>query len=99
MNIISDLIGNKIRVEEAASKAIEDSELLSELLEGITSKKDESRFNSYHVLLNISEYNPEILYPKWDYLADLLKSDNQYSRYIAINLLANLVKVDTEKRF
>lgn len=86
-------------MEEAASKAIKDSEILSALLEGITSKKDEIRFNSYHILLNISEHNPAILSPKWDYLADLLTSHNQYSRYVAINLLANLVKVDTEKKF
>ncbi|MEI7827376.1 MAG: hypothetical protein WCI87_06255 [Euryarchaeota archaeon] len=99
MTIIPDLIDKKIRVEEAASKAIKDGEILSELLEGILSKQDEIRSNSYHVLLNISEHNPEKLYPKWDYLADLLKSGNQYHRYIAINLLANLVKVDTEKRF
>jgi hypothetical protein len=86
-------------VEEAASKTIKDGEILSELLEGILSKKDEIRFNSYQVLLNISEHNPQVLYPQWDYLADLLKSDNQYSRYIAINLIANLVTVDKENKF
>jgi len=99
VSIISDLVDNKIRTEEAASKAIKDGETLSELLEGILSKKDEIRFNSHQVLLNISEHNPEILYPQWDYLEHLLKSDNQFSRSIAINLIANLVKVDKENKF
>jgi len=49
--------------------------------------------------LHISENNPEVLYPKWDYLAGLLTGDNHFHRYIAINLLANLVKIDTENKF
>jgi hypothetical protein len=99
VSIISDLVDKKIPVEEAASKAVKDGQKLWELLEGIISKKDEIRFNSYQVFLNSSEHYPETLCPQWDYLADLLKSDNQYSRYIAINLLANLVKVDKENKF
>ena len=85
MSIISDLIDEKISVEEAASKALKDSETLAELFKGIVSKQDKIRFNSYHVLLHLSEHTPGILYPRWDYLADLLKSDNHYNRYIAIN--------------
>ncbi len=99
MSIISDLIDNKVLLKEAASKATKDREVLSELLEGILSKKDEIRFNSHQVLLIISESNPEILYPKWDYLAGLLESDNHYHRYIVINLLANLVRIDKENKF
>jgi hypothetical protein len=99
MSIISDLIDEKIGVEEAASLALNDGETLAELLDGIVSKQDKIRFSSYHVLLHISEHNPEVLYPQWHYLADLLKSDNHYNRYIVINLLANLVKVDKENKF
>ena len=72
MSILSNLIDKKIGVEEAASKAIKNEEVLSELLESILSKKDEIRFNSHQVLLHLSESDPDILYPKWDYLADLL---------------------------
>jgi hypothetical protein len=75
MSVISDLIDEKISVEEAACKALGDDETLAELLEVIVSKRDKIRFSSYHVLLHISEHNPDVLYPKWDYLADLLKSD------------------------
>src|SRR5665647_1136794 len=93
------MIDEKIGVEEAASKALKEGETLAELLEVIVSKQDKIRFNGYHVLLHISEHNPDVIYPKWDYLADLLKSDNHYNRYIVINLLANLVKVDKENKF
>jgi hypothetical protein len=99
VSIISDLIDEKISVEEAASKALKDSETLAELLDGIVSKQDKIRLSSYRVLLHISEHNPDVLYPRWDHLTDLLKSDNHYNRYIAINLVANLVKVDKENKF
>ncbi|MGB3903636.1 MAG: hypothetical protein WBB22_01815, partial [Anaerolineae bacterium] len=36
---------------------------------------------------------------KWDFFADLIGSDNTYHKYIAIYILANLTRVDTEHRF
>jgi hypothetical protein len=50
-------------------------------------------------LKRISEEQPNALYPKWDYLADLLNSDNHFHRYISINLLANMARVDAKNRF
>jgi len=81
-----------------AERVVED-EKISEALEGILSKKDKIRSNSFKVLMHISEEQPEILYPKYDYLASLLESDNHYQRYISINILANLAVVDTKNRF
>ena len=79
-------------------EAIEDTQL-SQLLEDILSKKDEIRSKSFKILIKKSEEQPEVLYKKWDYLADLLDSDNHYQRYISINILANLVIVDTQNKF
>ncbi|KPL14435.1 MAG: hypothetical protein AMS26_10740 [Bacteroides sp. SM23_62] len=96
---MSDLTDKSIAVEEAAEKAIKDENELSTLLDGILSKKEDIRFNSHEALLYISENDPAVLYPKWDYLADLLTSENHFHRYIAINLLANLVRIDGENKF
>jgi len=85
-------------VRNLAKKGI-DAEKLSEALEGVLSKKDEIRFNSFKILMHVSEEQPKVLYPKWDYLADLLDSNNHYQRYISINLLANLAVVDTKNKF
>jgi hypothetical protein len=74
-------------------------EELSKALDGIMSKKDEIRSASFKILKRISEEQPNALYPKWDYLANLLDSDNHSHRYISINLLANLSKVDVKNRF
>jgi hypothetical protein len=49
--------------------------------------------------MHLSEEQPKVLYPKWDYLANLLDSDNHYHRYISINILANLAVVDTKNKF
>lgn len=40
-----------------------------------------------------------LLYPEWDYFLDLLGSPNSYHRMFAINILSNLTRVDTEKKF
>ena len=86
-------------VENIVEKAISDDTLLSELLQGILSKKDETRSKNFEILLQISKVHPKILYLKWDFLADLLNSDNHFHRYIVINLLANLASVDKNNKF
>ena len=85
-------------VRKLAKKGVE-AEKLSKALKGILSKKDEIRSNSFKVLMQLSEEQPKVLYPKWDYLANLLDSDNHYQRYISINILANLAAVDTKNKF
>jgi hypothetical protein len=85
-------------VRKLAKKGVE-AEKLSKALKGILSKKDEIRSNSFKVLMHLSEEQPKVLYPKWDYLANLLDSDNHYQRYISINILANLAVVDKKNKF
>lgn len=84
---------------EIAKKAIKDQKLLSKLLGGILSDKDEVRYPSFKALLIISEENPEILYPKWDFFASLINGNNSYKKLIGIRIIANLTKVDTENKF
>jgi hypothetical protein len=51
------------------------------------------------VLYRLSEEQPDVLYPEWDYLVELLDSENSYHRSIAGQLLANLARADVEGRF
>jgi hypothetical protein len=85
-------------VRKLAKKGNDDGKL-SAALEGVLSKKDEIRSNSFKILMHVSEEQPKVLYPKWDYLADLLDSDNHYQRFISINILANLAAVDIKNKF
>ena len=82
-----------------AVKALEDAKFLSELLNGLYSKKDTVRSNCFQVIYHISEKNPHILYNEWDFFVSLLESDNAYHKLIAVRILANLTCTDRENRF
>lgn len=97
--MLPDLTKKDINVESIAKQALSNKEILSALLDGISSKQDTVRHNSYKIVLLVSEKNPEMLYPEWDFFAERLDSDNTYSRYESVFILANLVKIDKEKRF
>lgn len=47
----------------------------------------------------VSEEKTEVLYPKWDFFAGLLQSDNTYHKCEGIQIIANLTRVDSEKHF
>jgi len=97
--MLSELSKKNINVEKVAKKALADQKVLSELCEGILCKKETIRFNSFKVLLQVSEEHPKVLYPEWDFFARLLDSDNAYHMYIAIYIIANLTRVDTKNKF
>jgi hypothetical protein len=97
--MLTELNRKSINVEKLVKKVLEDKAVLSGLLEGVLSKKERIRFNCFNVLLLISEEHPKVLYPQWDFFADLLTSPNTYFKYIAIYIIANLVKVDHKNRF
>ncbi|MFC1941414.1 hypothetical protein ACFLWL_03320 [Chloroflexota bacterium] len=97
--MLSDLSTNEVGVDSLAERALKDEERLSGLLEGILSKKEAIRYNSFKALLLISEEHPEVLYPRWDFFAGLINSANTYLKYIAIYIIANLTRVDTESKF
>ena len=97
--MLEDLSKKSINVEAVAKRALKDEKVLSELLQGILSKKQTIRYNCFKVLLLINEEHPEVLYPKWDFFEDLLNSDNTYLKFPAIYIIANLTRADKENRF
>ncbi len=97
--MLTDLSNKSVSIEKIAKKALKDEKLLSKLLEGILCKKETIRFNSFKVLLLLSEKHPKVLYPKWDFFAGLVDSDNTYLKFIAINIIANLARFDTKSKF
>jgi len=97
--MLPELERNGVDIANIALKALEDTELLSELLNGLHSKKDTLRFNCFKVLHCISEENPYVLYSKWDFFVSLLESDNSYQKLIVVRTLANLTHADKENKF
>jgi len=99
MSTSTDLSKKSVNVESVAKKALKDKKVLSELFTGILSKNDTSRYNCFKVLHLISGLHPEALYHEWDFFADWIDSDNAYQRLIAVRMIANLIRADTENKF
>ncbi len=97
--MLPELERKGVDIANIALKALEDAELLSELLNGLQSKKDTLRSNCFKVLHYISEENPHVLYSKWDFFVSLLDNDNAYHELIAVRILANLTYADQENKF
>jgi hypothetical protein len=94
-----DIGDESVQPEAIARQALEDDGFLSELLEAATARDDAVRSKSFKALLMLSEEHPERLYPKWDHFVDLLGRDNNYLKYQAIYIIANLTRIDTENQF
>ena len=85
--------------QKAAENAIKSPQALTELMESLRSKKCAVRYLNFKAVYLISEDHPEILYPRWAFFEDLLKSKNNTFAFYAIHVLANLAKVDGYGRF
>lgn len=96
---MEDLNNKDFKPISLVDKAINNQKILEKLLEGLTSKNHTYRNNSFQVVFLISEKEPEVLYPQWDFFFNFLKSRNNFHKVIAIKLLANLIKIDTENKF
>jgi hypothetical protein len=97
--MLYDLNNKNINIESTAQKAITDEKLLAELVENLKSKKDTIRENSFNTLLFMSENHPEALYSQWDYFVGMIDSNNAFWRHMAVRLIANLTKADSQNKF
>ena len=87
--------------ETMAQHALHSQRGLQDLLDGISPKTQKSviRESSSKAVLALSEQHPEVLLPHWPYFIRLLKSDNGFSKYVAVHTIANLVTAGDEGRF
>jgi hypothetical protein len=98
-NMLPEMRDKGVNIESVAEKALQDEKLLSELLDGLTSKEETFRYNCFKVLMLISQEFGTALYPKWDYFVELIASDNTYWKMSGLQIIANLTKVDTDNKF
>jgi len=87
--------------ETLAQHALHNQHALQDLLDGVSPKTQKSviRESSSKAVLYLSVEHPEVLLPHWAYFVKLLRSDNGFSKYVAIHTLANLVTAGDEGRF
>jgi hypothetical protein len=93
------LVDKTITKEELLGRVKEDFSLIPLLLTGVGSQKAAVRYGCAKVLMDLSEEHPEKLYPHMDSFIDLLDSKYRILTWNALAILANLTRVDADKRF
>ncbi len=73
--------------------------LLADVLEGMSARQASIKYGCSKVLRIISQKQPEVLYPRFDFFVQLLDSDNTFLKCDAIFILANLAAVDSANTF
>ena len=97
---ILDEIGQKEDLSgKVAEEVINNPKLLPIILEGVSSKTSRIKFRSAKILKIISEENPELLYPQFDFFIGLLDTKNKIIVWNAMDIIANLSSIDSENRF
>lgn len=95
-----DLSRKDLDPDALARAAAADPALLQALLDGVLPAVQRApvRGNSAKALQRLSEIQPLVLLPHWEYLVTLLTSGNGFSQYPAIHIMANLAPYDSEGR-
>ena len=93
------LVDKSLTKEELLNKVKQDFNLLPFLLSGVHSAKAAVRYGCAKVLMDLSEENPEKLYPYLDSFIALLDSKYRILTWNALAIIANLTRVDTDKKF
>ena len=93
-------LGSKVFTkEELLQKVEKDFSLLLVVLKGTSSSKATVRYGCAKVLMDVSEKYPGILYPYFDNFIVLLKSKYRILTWNAIAIIANLTRVDRDRKF
>lgn len=85
--------------EALANEAAENPSLLDSLIGCLDSEKTSVRYGCEKILRLLSEKKPELVYPHFDIFVGLLASPNSFLKWGAIITIANLTKVDVDRRF
>ena len=99
MGILEAVAKKKNKAEALAERVIRNPRYLPELLEGLSSESAGIKFKSAKILRIISEERPKLLYPKWDFFEKLLDCENNIIKWNAMDVIANLTRVDLKNRF
>jgi hypothetical protein len=98
-DFLVDLGDRKTTTDEVAERVVQNSELVSEIIRGLTSDNARIRLGCAKILRTVSERKPEALYPISKYFVTLLDHRNNIIKWNAMDILANLACVDDLKNF
>jgi hypothetical protein len=93
------LIDKTVTKEELLNRVKQDFNLIPLLLKGVDHPKAAVRYGCSKVLMDLSEEQPEKLYPNFDFFVNLLDSKYRILTWNALAIIANLTQVDTDNKF
>ncbi len=89
--LLRKLVSKTMTKEELLQKVEQDSSILPEVLKGLSSSKAAIRYGCAKALMDLSEENPEKMYPYMDSFINLLESKYRILTWNAMAIIANLV--------
>ena len=98
-DLLGKLVDKSMTKEELVQKVQQNFGLLPEIIDGVSSGKAAIRYGCGKVLMELSEKYPEKLYPHMDFFVTLLDSNYRILTWQAMFIIANLTRVDIEKKF
>jgi hypothetical protein len=98
-NLLRKLGSREITKVQLFKKVQADFGLLPEVLEGTSSSSAAVRYGCGSVLVDLSEKHPDKLYPYMDSFIGLLDSKYRILTWNAMAIVANLSKVDVDRKF
>ena len=97
--LLQKLADKTMTKEELFQKVKHDFDLIPEVIKGVSSTKAAIRYGCAKVLMDLSEKHPEKLYPYMDFFTTLLDSKYRILTWNAMAIIANLARVDKDKKF
>lgn len=97
--LLQKLVDKSITKEDLLQKVKQDLDLIPIVLNGTSSTKAAIRYGCAKVLMDMSEEHPEQIYPYFNDFIVLLDSKYRILTWNAIAIIANLTKVDKNKKF
>jgi hypothetical protein len=98
-DLLQKLGDKSITKEQLLQKVRQKPNLIPEIISGISSVKPTIRYGCGKILMNLSEEQPEQLYPYMDFFISLLDSKYRILTWNAMCIIANLTKVDRQNKF
>ncbi len=98
-DLLGKLVDKSITKEELFKKVKQNFDLLPEIIDGVSSGKAAIRYGCGKVLMDLSEEYPDKLYPYMDFFIKLLSSKYRILTWQTMFIIANLTKVDKNKKF
>ncbi|MDI9576846.1 MAG: hypothetical protein QM398_01760 [Thermoproteota archaeon] len=97
--LLQKLRDKSLTKTELLQKVKQDFDLLPTLVEGLASSKAAIRYGCAKVLMDLSVEYPNKLYPYMDSFIELLNSKYRILTWNAMVIIANLTKIDIDRKF